>query len=367
MNKPQPRTGLLDIAPYVPGKGKADGGRVYKLSSNESALGPAPSGIKALEGMAIEAHRYPDGAAFDLREALSKLHNLPAEQLIVGNGSDEMLTLAVRCFTEPGDHVLMTKHGFSYYPIVTRAEGCEPIMAEEADLTADVDALIAAVTPRTKVLFLANPNNPTGTRLPHDKVLRLRQELPSHILLVLDAAYAEYIEHDEYDPGVGLVETAVQSGRDNVMMTRTFSKIYGLGGLRVGWAYAPPSIIDVMNRVRGPFNVSASGLMAAEAALADQDFVVKNRRHNDEEMARMVQALRGAGLYVRTTEANFLLVELADEAQAWDLLVTAEKAGVLVRGLESSNLPHMVRVSIGEREANDAFIEVASAWSTAKA
>ncbi|NRA29253.1 MAG: histidinol-phosphate transaminase [Parvularculaceae bacterium] len=363
MKTPQPRTGILDIKPYVPGKAKADGHKVYKLSSNESALGPAPSAITALQDMAADAHRYPDGAAIDLRDKLAALHDLPADQLIIGNGSDEVLTLSVRCFTEPGDHVLMTKHGFSYYPIVAKAEGCDPIMVEEDDLTADVDAILAAVTDRTKLFFLANPNNPTGTLLPHEELVRLRQELPSHIMLVLDGAYAEYVDDADYDSGAGFVRDATESGANNVIMTRTFSKIFGLGGLRVGWGYSSPAVIDVMNRVRGPFNVSASALKAAEAALDDQGFVENNRAHNAEEMARMVQSIRGAGLAVRATRANFILTEFTDEEEAMAFLQVCEEGGVLVRGLKSSNLPHMVRVSIGEREANDAFLDIAMAWA----
>lgn len=362
MKTPQPRTGILDIQPYVPGKAKSGGREVYKLSSNESALGPAPSAIKALQTMAADAHLYPDGAAHGLREKLANFHDLPSEQLIVGNGSDEILTLSVRCFTEPGDHVLMTRHGFSYYPIVAKAEGCEPIMADEDNLTADVDALLTASTERTKLVFLANPNNPTGTLVRHAELVRLRQELPSHVMLVLDGAYAEYVEDSDYDPGLGFVRDATETGANNVIMTRTFSKIYGLGGLRVGWGYAPPAVIDVMNRVRGPFNVSASALSAAEAALDDQAFVTKNRTHNAEEMARLVQVMRGAGFNVRETRANFIVTEFSSEEEASTFLRACEEHGVLVRALSSSNLPNMVRVSVGRREANDALMAAAMRW-----
>ncbi|NNU16018.1 histidinol-phosphate transaminase [Parvularcula sp. ZS-1/3] len=359
--RPTPRSGLLDISPYVPGKSKAEG-KTYKLSSNESALGPAPSAIEAAREVAGALHLYPDGSATGLREALAKLHSIDAERIIVGNGSDEVLTLSVKCFTEPGDEVLMTRHGFSYYPILTKAEGCKPVMAEEDDLTADVDELLAAVSERTKVVLLANPNNPTGTLLPSDEVRRLREELPPHVLLVIDGAYAEYVEADDYDGGLALVEEAEASGAANVVMTRTFSKIYGLGGMRVGWGYVPSALIDVMNRVRGPFNVNAPALAGAEAALADQGFVEENRRHNFEDMARLTQRLRGRGFEVRETLANFILIDLGTEDRARAFLKHQEEAGVFIRSTASSNLPTFVRVSIGAREANDAFLAAAESF-----
>ncbi len=363
MQRPEPRPGIQSISPYVPGKAKAGASVVHKLSSNESALGPAPSAITALQDAAAALHRYPDADAGLLREKIAQTYDLPADQLIIGAGSDELLSLMARCYSSPGDQVLMTRHGFSYYPILAKAEGCVPVQVEEDDLVADVDALLTAVTEKTKLLFLANPNNPTGTLLARDEVQRLRDELPSQVMLVLDGAYAEYLVDDDYDPGQGFVRDATESGADNVVMTRTFSKIYGLGGLRVGWAFAPPSVIGILNRVRGPFNVSAPGLSAATAALDDQAFVAENRAHNEAEMARLTQALRGAGLTVRETVANFILVELSDAEQAKAFLQHCEEHHVLVRGLASSNLPTMVRVSIGDRASNDAFIKAALAFA----
>ncbi|MEM7739172.1 MAG: histidinol-phosphate transaminase [Pseudomonadota bacterium] len=363
MQRPAPRPGIQSISPYVPGKATLSGEAVYKLSSNESALGPAPSAIDALKDAASSQHRYPDGHAQVLRDKLSAVHGLPAEQLIIGAGSDELLSLMVRSYSSPGDEVLMTRHGFSYYPIAAMAEGCVPVQAEEDDLVADVGALLAAVTEKTRLLFLANPNNPTGTLLPRDEVQRLRDELPSQVMLVLDGAYAEYRAEPDYDPGHGFVQDATASGADNVVMTRTFSKIYGLGGLRVGWAFAPPSVIDTLNRVRGPFNVSAPGIASATAALNDQAFVRKNRAHNDAEMARLSQALLGAGLAVRDTKANFLLIDMGAVENAAAFLQHCEDHQVLVRGLTSSNLPTMIRVSIGDRVANDAFLTAALSFA----
>lgn len=363
MQRPAPRPGLLDIRPYVPGKSQADGSRVYKLSSNESALGPSPMAVAALKESAAMAHRYPDGSAAGLRQRLAEVHGLDPALLLVGSGSDELLSLMVRCYTMPGDEVLMTRHGFSYYPLAARAEGCTPVMAEERELVADTDALLAAVTPRTRVLFLAHPNNPTGTRMPQAELNRLRAELPPQVMLVVDGAYAEYLETDDYDPGISLVRDAAVSGADNVVMTRTFSKIYGLGGLRVGWMYAPAPVIDIVNRVRGPFNVAAPSLRAAEAALEDVDFVNRNRRHNTEEMDRMTRELAGKGFDVRATEANFILLRMQDDFTAAQFLAFLENRGVLVRGLASSNLPDFLRVSIGDRQANDAFLAGAQRWA----
>jgi histidinol-phosphate aminotransferase len=362
MTRPQPRKSILDIKPYVPGKAGAEG-KTYKLSSNESALGPAPSAVEALKDTAAAAHLYPDGSAASLKRKLAELNGIEEDRLIIGNGSDEVLSLVARCFTEPGDEVLITKHGFSYYPLCAMAEACVPVMTEEDDLTADVDHLLAAVTEKSKVLFLANPNNPTGTLLAQQEVRRLREALPEHIMLVLDGAYAEYIDDPDYDPGFSLVHEAERSGADNVIMTRTFSKIYGLGGLRVGWGYAPASVIDIMNRVRGPFNVGAGSLAAAEAALGDQNFVEKNRLHNDEEMRRLEGVLTQRGYRIRTTYANFILAEFESEDEAMRFLRHCEAEGVMIRGLASSNLPRHVRVSVGSRDANDAFLAAATTFT----
>lgn len=362
MKRPQPRPGLLEIDPYVPGKSKRGQGPVYKLSSNESALGPAPSAAAAAFDAAKGAHIYPDGAATALREKLSAVYGLETGQIIVGNGSDDILSLSVRSFSSPGDDVLISRHGFSYYPILARAEGCRPVFAEEEDLCASVDALLSAVTERTRLVLLANPNNPTGTRLPPAEVERLRRDLRPDIMLVLDGAYAEYVADPAYDPGSGLVRAATLSGADNVIMTRTFSKIYGLGGLRVGWGYGPPSVIDVMNRIRGPFNVSSVGLAAATAALDDQDFVARNRLHNEQEMARVVSASRELGAHVRPGEGNFVIIRMENADEASALLAHCEDRGVFIRGLASVSLPEWVRVSIGPQEANDAFLDALTDW-----
>ena len=262
---PAPRPGILDIAPYVAGEAKIVGiERPIRLASNESALGPSAKAIAAYRALADEIHRYPDGSADQLREALGRRHELDPMRIVCGAGSDEIITLLTRAYAGPGDEVLYSEHGFLMYAISARTVGAQPVAARERGLRADVDALLAKAGPRTKVLFLANPNNPTGSYLGKDEVARLHAGLPAGALLVIDAAYAEYVTRNDYDAGAEFVEA-----NGNVVMTRTFSKIYGLAGLRLGWAYCPPAVADVLNRLRNPFNVSHVAQAAGVAALED--------------------------------------------------------------------------------------------------
>src|SRR5499427_6587258 len=250
-SRPKPRPGVLAIDAYVPGKSTAPGVvKVHKLSSNESALGPSPRAIEAYRRVADHLEDYPDGAASELREAIGRAFGLDPERIVCGAGSDDLLNLLARAYLADGDEAIHTTHGFLVYPIATLATGAKPVVAAETNYTADVDAILAAVTPRTRIVFLANPNNPTGTYLPFDEIKRLRRHLAPEVLLVLDAAYAEYVRCDDYKCGIELVGSA-----DNVVMCRTFSKIYGLAALRLGWLYGPAHVVDALNRIRGPFNV----------------------------------------------------------------------------------------------------------------
>ncbi|HLY54991.1 MAG TPA: histidinol-phosphate transaminase, partial [Stellaceae bacterium] len=268
-SRPVPRPGILDIAPYVGGESRIAGvDKVIKLASNEGALGPSPRAVAALEAHAGRIHRYPDGSVAELRQALAGKWGIEADRIVCGNGSDELIGLLVRAYAGPGDEIVQSRHGFLMYGIAAKSVGAAVVMAPERDLTADVDAMLAAVGERTRLVFLANPNNPTGTYLPEAEVARLHRGLPEHVVLVLDSAYAEYVARPDYEPGVTLVRHA-----ENVVMMRTFSKIYGLGGLRLGWGYFPPAIADVMNRLRGPFNVSSAAEAAGLAALEDTEFV----------------------------------------------------------------------------------------------
>src|ERR1700751_4723593 len=260
-----PRPGILDITPYVGGEAKVAGAeRPIRLASNESALGPSLKAIAAYRALAGEIHRYPDGNAQELREALGHCHGIDPARIVCGAGSDELITLLLRCYAGPGDEVLYSRHGFLMYPVNAMAVGATPIAAPEREQTTDADAMLARVSERTRIVFIANPNNPTGTYLGAQELARLHAGLPASVLLAIDAAYAEFVNRNDYEPGIALVTRA-----ENVVMLRTFSKIYALGGLRLGWAYCPPAVADVLNRVRSPFNVSAAGQGAGGAAGGD--------------------------------------------------------------------------------------------------
>lgn len=361
MTSPQPRPGILNIAPYVSGESAIAGkSRVIKLSSNEGAFGPSPKAMEAYLALAGELHRYPDGGATDLRQALASHHGLDASRIVCGAGSDEILSLLCYSFAGSGDEVLHSAHGFLMYAISARAAGATPVSAPETGLTADVDALLAAVTDRTRIVFLANPNNPTGTYLSDAEVERLWRGLPENVLLVLDAAYAEFVTRDDYSPGSGLVEKA-----QNVVMTRTFSKIHALGGLRLGWGYCPEEIAGVLNRVRGPFNVSCAALAAGLAALKDTAFTEMVREENEKIRDWTTSELRNLGNHgVQVTDSvgNFILMTLPTEsgrnAEACDARL--KENGVIVRRVGGYGLPDSLRVSIGRMDEMRTFIHVLS-------
>ena len=358
---PVPQPGIADLAPYVPGKApiaKDSAQEIFKLSSNESALGPSPKAMAAFEAATGDLHLYPDGSAAGLREAIGNEYGLNPDHLICGAGSDEILQLLCQAYLGVGDNIVQSAHGFLVYAIAAQACGAQVRFAEETDLTADIDAMLALIDERTKIIFLANPNNPTGTWLSKDQIAQLHANLPPHVLLVLDAAYAEYMTNDAYEPGIDLV-----SRNRNVVMTRTFSKIYGLGALRLGWAYGPPGIIDILNRVRGPFNVSAPAQLAGIAAVGDHEFVEKNRQHNEHERAVMTQRLRGLGLRVQDSAGNFLLVhfEQVPGRAASDMQAYLAKEGVMVREMTAYGLPDALRISIGESKANHRCLDLLDA------
>src|SRR3954451_17589527 len=241
--RPQPRQGVLEIDAYVPGKSSAPGvDKIFKLSSNETPLGPSPKAIAAYNAVARHLEDYPDGSASDLREAIGRVFGLDPDRIVCGAGSDDLLNLLARAYLADGDEAIHTTHGFLVYPIATLGTGAKPVVAAEKNYTADVDAILAAVTPRTKIVFLANPNNPTGTYVPFDEVKRLHAGLPPDVVLVLDAAYAEYVRRNDYESGIELVATT-----DNTVMCRTFSKIHGLAALRLGWLYGPAHVVDALN------------------------------------------------------------------------------------------------------------------------
>lgn len=349
MSGPAPRPGILDIAPYVGGKAALDGvERVIKLSSNESALGPSPRAVAAFEAAAGELRDYPDGGSNDLRRAIGRRWGLDPQRIVCGNGSDELITLLTRAYAGPGDEVLYCEHGFAMYPISAMSVGATPVTAKETDLTTDVDALLAAVTNKTRLVFVANPNNPTGSYVSGDELARLRAGLPDHVVLVIDAAYAEFVSKNDYADGQTLVDASVGAG-DNVVMTRTFSKIYALASLRLGWGYCPPAVADVLQRVRNPFNVTRPAQLAGVAALDDVAHLDAAREHNDIWLPWFSNAVRDAGLTVHPSVGNFVLVQFAGEdgktAEAANAFLN--QRGIIPRQVANYGLPDCLRITIG--------------------
>jgi histidinol-phosphate aminotransferase len=353
ITRPRPRPGILDISPYVPGKSTASGSRIFKLSSNESPLGASPRAVAAFTAAAASLERYPDGSATALREAIASRYGLKKDNIVCGAGSDELLQLLAHAYLGPGDEAIYSQYGFLVYPIAISSNGATAVVAPEGGETADVDAILARLGPRTRMVFLANPNNPTGTYLPFSEVKRLHAGLPPHVLLVLDAAYAEYVRRNDYESGIELVSTF-----DNVVMTRTFSKIHGLAALRLGWAYCPAHVTDVLNRIRGPFNVSAPAIAAGVAAIADQAFVEKAVAHNDHWLPWLTAELERRGLRVTPSVGNFVLVHFPETPQrnaaAADRFLLSR--GIVVRRMEAYGLATALRVTVGDEEANRALV-----------
>jgi histidinol-phosphate aminotransferase len=358
MTAPTPRPGILDIKPYVGGAHTAPGvDRVFVLSANEGPLGPSPKAIAAFRDCAETLHRYPDGGVDHLRQAIAAHHGLDPARIVCGAGSDELITMLNHAYAGPGDEVLYSRHGFLMYALSAKAAGATPVAAPETDLTADVDALLAQVTPRTRICFLANPNNPTGTYLSRDELLRLRAGLREDILLVVDAAYAEYVRRNDYTAGIDLVD-----GGDNVVMTRTFSKIYGLAALRLGWAYCPDGVAGVLNRVRGPFNVNAPAQAAGAAAIADAAHTDAARVHNDTWLPWLSEQLRALGITVHPSIGNFVLADFGDAARAQAASDFLFGCGVIVRAMVPYGLGHCLRVSVGSEEELRAAVDGLAAF-----
>ena len=354
MTAPEPRPGLLGIAPYIGGEAKSESvRRLIRLASNEGALGPSPRAAAAYQALAGELHRYPDGGSVELTEALARRHGLEADRLVLGAGSDELLSLIARAYAGPGDEVLFPEYGFLMYAIAARTVGATPVTARETNLTADVDALLAAVTPRTRILYLANPNNPTGSCLPVSELRRLHAGLPGSVLLVIDAAYAEFVTAADYSAGAELVRDS-----QNVVMARTFSKLYALAALRLGWAYCPPAVASILHRVRGPFNVNAAAQAAGIAALEDEAFLDAARRHNEVCRGWFAARLRDLGLIVHPSAGNFLLVDFSPWGEAEAVRLHLKERGILVRQMGAYRLPSHLRITIGRSEEMHEVAEI---------
>ncbi len=350
LQRPQPRPGVLTINPYVPGKSTAPGvARPFKLSSNESPLGPSPQAIAAYREVAAHLEDYPDGASTALRATIGRAFGLDPDRIVCGAGSDDLLNLIADAYLKDGDEAIHTTHAFLVYPIATLGSGARPVATAEANYTADVDAMLASLSERTKVVFLANPNNPTGTYLPFDEVKRLHRGLPAHVLLVLDAAYAEYVRRNDYEAGIELVATS-----ENVVMCRTFSKIYALAALRLGWLYGPAHVVDAINRIRGPFNVNSAAMAAGIAAIKDTAHLEKSRAHNEQWLAWLLTEIPRLGLQVTASIANFVLIHFPTEKgrTAADADAFLTQRGLILRRVDAYKLPNALRMSVGTEEAN---------------
>lgn len=338
----RPQPGIMNIELYVGGTSTVAGvSNVLKLSSNENPYGAPDPAKQAVQRSVHELHRYPSTDHAELRTAIAEVHGLDPERIICGVGSDEVLQFVAHAFAGPGDEILYPEHGFSMYPILAHACGATPVKVPERERVVDVSAIVAACNKNTRIVFLANPANPTGTMIGQAEITRLADGLPKHCVLVLDGAYAEYVEG--FDGGAALVEA-----RDNVIMTRTFSKIYGLGGLRIGWGYGPKRLIDIMNRLRQPFNLSTTQLAAAEAAIRDQDFVTKCREDNARQRAWLAEALAEIGVPSDTSCANFILARFSNQAEAADCDAYLKSQGIIVRQVAGYGLPHCLRITVGD-------------------
>ena len=358
--RPEPQPGLTQLAPYVPGRAKAAHlAKSYKLSANETPLGASPSAIEAFKASADRLADYPEGSARALREAIARQFGLAADRIVCGNGSDDLLHLLAQAYLGEGTEAIVSAHGFLVYSIVATAAGADVVTVAEPERVTDVDAILAAQTERTRMVFIANPNNPTGTYLPFDEVRRLHRGLRPDVLLVLDAAYAEYVGRNDYSAGIELAGECA-----NVVMTRTFSKIYGLAALRVGWLYGPENVVDILNRIRGPFNVSIPAMMAGVAAMEDRAHIEAARAHNDQWLPWLTREIEDLGLSVLPSVANFIMIEFPDRpgftaAEADEFLV---ERGLILRQLSAYGLPNALRLTVGPEEANRLVVEALKAF-----
>jgi histidinol-phosphate aminotransferase len=360
LKRPKPRAGVLEIEPYVPGSNATpQGATVFRLSSDETPLGPSLNAVCAYHETAKHLAVYTDGSAAALRAVIGRAYALNPAVIVCGAGSDELLNLLAHAFLGPGDEAIHTAHGFLVFRTATLSAGGRPVVVPESNYTADVDAILRAVTARTKIIFLANPNNPTGTYLPFDEIKRLRRYLASEALLVLDAAYAEYVRCDDHKSGIELVGTA-----DNVVTCRTFSKIYGLAALRLGWLYGPAHAVEALNRIRGPFNVSQPAIAAGVAAMTDVAHTETAAGHNGRWLPWLAQEIGKLGLTATPSVANFLLIHfpIAAGRTAADADAFLCASGLILRRLEAFRLPNALRLSVGTEAANRRVIAALSTF-----
>lgn len=357
--KPQPTAGVASLAPYKQGNLKIEGvANPLKLSSNESMIGPSPAAIEAYRAMADSLALYPDGSQHALRSAIAAVHSLDTDGIVCGNGSEELIQLVIRAFVAPGDEVVLSQYSFAMAFIHATAQGAKLVVAEEPEMRPDADRILATITPSTKLVVLASPNNPVGQYLPKQDLYRLVDAIPRDVIILLDGAYADYVDADDFDSGERLVES-----RDNVVVTRTFSKLYGLAGLRIGWMYAPPAIVDAVQRIRTPFNANAASLAAAEAAVRDRDHAERVRRENELELARIAAAFANSGIEFIPSVANFYLLRFnTPEHSAESACAFLEKNGIIPRPVGAGGPDGCLRITVGRPDQNDRVVDVLRAY-----
>lgn len=350
---PAPKAGILDIAAYVGGKSKIDGvAEPIKLSSNENALGCSAKAIEAFEAAKARLFRYPDGHANALRDVVAAYHGLAPERLVFGNGSDEVFAVLNQAWLEPGDNIVTGEHGFLAYRISALACQAQVKLAPEPDQRVEIDALLDLVDERTKIVYISNPANPTGTWNTPEELAELRARLAPHILLVIDEAYAEFADEPTWASAFGMARAS-----DNIIVTRTFSKIHGLAGLRIGFGYCPLPVIEALERIRLPFNISLPAQAAAIAALQDAEHIEASRRHVLNWRPRLVQEIRAMGLDVRNSAGNFVLIHFRDGDEAARANAFLMSKGLIVRHVANYGLPQALRVTVGKDEENRAFLD----------
>lgn len=357
----KPNQHILKIVPYVAGEAEVEGvSDPAKLSSNESPLGASPQALRAYLDAAATLERYPDGGASALRTALAEQHGASPEQIVCGTGSEQLIDILAQAYSGPGDEVIFGQYGFIIYHLATLASGATPVPVSEVDFTLDVDGLLEAVTDRTRIVFIANPNNPTGTHVSKEEVRRLRAGLPEQVLLVIDAAYCEYADVDDYGFGWELVN----DDPGNTVVLRTFSKIYGLAALRVGWAYCPKEVAGVLHRVRGVFNVSHPAQVAAIAALADSEHTAKAKAHNQQWLPWLSDQISSLGLEVSPSLGNFVLIHFADPEQSQAADLSLRQGGIILRPVGGYGLPQCLRASVGLGHENERMVELLKDFSS---
>jgi histidinol-phosphate aminotransferase len=354
MERLSPRTGIGQITPFRQARPPVGGRSFIDLSLSHNALGPSPKAITAYRQVALQLHHYPDYEHLALREAIAARYGVERSHITCSNGSDEMIQLIAEAYAGPGDEILFHQYGYRGFSRSARIVGATPVVAAERDLSIDTEALAELAGDRTRIVFIANPNNPTGCYVPAEQIQRLRAELPAHTLLVLDSAYAEYVRRNNYDPGFDLVDE-----HDNVLMVRTFSKLHGLAGLRIGWAYGPPSIIETIDRVRSPFNVGTAAQAAAVAALTDLEHEEATLAHNDAWLAWLTHELQSLGVRVYPSVCNFLLVRIPPDPALSVAIVSKHlwDNGIMVKSLADYGLPDCLRITVGTEEENHLLID----------